>query len=152
MNKIEIQTIGYIKCPELSNDELKGQNHVSKIEINNALAEGLKGIEEFSHIYIIFWMNKISKTSLKAPFSEDPEKPSVGIFATRAPIHPNPIGLSLVEILKVEKNTIWVKGLDAYNNTPVLDIKPYPYWSDKKLQVVKDFNIPKWLQKITGNQ
>jgi len=152
MNKIEIKTIGHVKCPDLSNDELKGQNQVSKVEINSAFAGGLKGIEEFSHIYIIFWMDAISKTSLEAPFSDDPEKPSVGIFATRAPIHPNPIGLSLVEIIKVEKNTIWVKGLDAHNDTPVLDIKPYPYWTDKQLQVVTDFNIPEWLEKIVGNQ
>ncbi len=151
MDKIELNAIGYVRRPELSNEEIKNYNLVAELEFKADYSDGLLGIEEFSHIYVIFWMHDITMTSLKAPFSESPEMPNVGIFATRAPIHPNHMGLSLVEIIKHEKNKIWVKGLDAYNGTPILDIKPYPDWPDKKLQVVEDFKVPKWLSKIVKN-
>jgi len=72
---------------------------------------------------------------------------SIGIFATRAPIHPNPIGLTLVELIKREANVLSVRGLDAYDDTPVLDIKPYPDWEHGTCIVIDDFRIPKWLNK-----
>ena len=75
------------------------------------------------------------------------ESEPVGIFATRAPIHPNPIGLTLVELVKRETNVLWVKGIDAYDGTPVLDIKPYPDWEHGVCIVVDDYMIPKWLTK-----
>ena len=76
---------------------------------------------------------------------------NVGIFATRAPVRPNPIGLTLVELVKRDENVIWVKGLDAYDDTLVLDIKPYPDWEHGRLIVVTDFRVPKWLTKIIRN-
>ena len=75
------------------------------------------------------------------------ESKPVGIFATRAPIHPNPIGLTLVELITREANVLWVKGLDTFDGTPVLDIKPYPDWEHGICVVVEDYRIPKWLNK-----
>jgi tRNA (Thr-GGU) A37 N-methylase len=72
----------------------------------------------------------------------------VGILATRAPIRPNPIGLTLVELVQREKSVLLVRGLDASDGTPVLDIKPYPDWERGRLIVVTDFRVPKWLEKI----
>ncbi len=71
----------------------------------------------------------------------------VGIFATRAPVRPNPIGLTIVELVKHEGDTLWVRGLDAVDGTPVLDVKPYPDWANGRLQVISDFRIPDWLKE-----
>ncbi len=148
MDKIELAPIGIVKRPELSKEEIKDHNLISELEIKSEYSSGLKGINEFSHVYVIFWMHKMTKSSLIAPFSKDPNMPDVGVFATRAPINPNHIGLSLVEIIEYKENKLRVKGLDAYNGTPILDIKPYPNWPNSKLQVVSSFKIPKWLSKI----
>jgi tRNA (Thr-GGU) A37 N-methylase len=72
---------------------------------------------------------------------------NVGIFATRAPVRPNPIGLTLVELLERRENVLLVKGLDAFHGTPVLDIKPYPDWERGRLIVITDFNVPPWVTK-----
>ena len=81
-----------------------------------------------------------------------PKSPPLGILATRAPIHPNPIGLTLVELIKQEKNVIHVRGLDAYDGTPVLDIKPYPDWEHGRFIVVTDFRVPAWLRSIIAKR
>jgi tRNA (Thr-GGU) A37 N-methylase len=85
-------------------------------------------------------------TYLHHPGKSQDSEP-VGVLATRAPIHPNHIGLTLVELLKREENVLWVNGLDAYNNTPVLDLKPYPDWEQGICHIVEDYRIPKWLKK-----
>ena len=146
LEKIEIHPIGFVKRSS-SDDNVMDRGFVSKIVLKNEFAKGLDGIEEWSHIYVIFLMHKIS----------DKEKPlvhpgggrNIGIFATRAPVRPNPIGLTLVELVKHEENVLWVRGLDALSDTPVLDIKPYPDWESGHLIVVQNFRIPKWLSKIT---
>jgi tRNA (Thr-GGU) A37 N-methylase len=74
--------------------------------------------------------------------------PAVGIFATRAPIRPNPIGLTLVELVRREGNVLFVKGLDALSGTLVLDIKPYPYWMKGRWIVVTDYRAPAYLSKV----
>ncbi len=148
MDKIELSSIGYVKREELSNEEIKNHNLMAELVIKPEYADGLKGIDEFSHVYVIFWMHQMTKSSLNAPFSDNPDMPDVGVFATRAPVNPNHIGLSLVEILDYKQNRLTVKGLDAYNGTPILDIKPYPNWPGSKLQVVSKFRVPDWLSKI----
>jgi tRNA (Thr-GGU) A37 N-methylase len=67
---------------------------------------------------------------------------------SRSPIHPNPIGLTLVELVRREGNVLWVRGLDAYDGTPVLGIKPCPDWEHGSLRVVTDFQVPEWLEVI----
>jgi tRNA-Thr(GGU) m(6)t(6)A37 methyltransferase TsaA len=146
MDPIQIKPIGFVKrkFPD-ENDKIRSL--ISKIIINEQLTKALDGIEDFSHIYVIFWMDKIKDTEyLHHPGKTQDAKP-VGIFATRAPIHTNPIGLTIVELLKREDNVLWVKGIDALDNTPVLDIKPYPDWENGICIVVDDFRIPKWLKR-----
>jgi len=142
LKKIEISPIGFVKRTS-SVEDVKDRSLVSKIVFRKDLAEALDGVEEFSHFFVIFWMHQI--------FDNEKVKvhPSgVGIFATRAPVRPNPIGLTLVELVRREKSVLWVKGLDASDGTPVLDIKPYPDWERGRLIVVTDFRVPKWLEKI----
>ena len=141
--KIEMTPIGLVKRSSPRENE-KDRNLVSKIVLRKKLAIGLDSIENWSHVYVIFWMHKVSN---KEKVLTHP-KENVGIFATRAPIHPNPVGLTLVEVVKREKNVLWVRGLDALNGTPVLDIKPYPDWEKGHWLVVASFRTPTWLSNI----
>jgi len=136
-NKIEIKPIGVVKRIELG-ESVKDRSLPVKIVVNENMTQGLDGIEKWSHIYILFWMHEISNNEI----------PDSGTFVYRSPIRPNPIGLTLVELMKHEKNIIWVRGLDAYDGTPVLDIKPFPDWENGKWLVVHEFRAPEWLLKI----
>jgi len=71
------------------------------------------------------------------------DMPLLGVFATRTNLRPNPIGLTLVELLKAEGNTLTVKGLDAFDGTPVLDVKPYDFWD-----MISDAKVPDWWKKL----
>ncbi|MFW9830136.1 MAG: tRNA (N6-threonylcarbamoyladenosine(37)-N6)-methyltransferase TrmO [Candidatus Thorarchaeota archaeon] len=146
MVKIQIEPIGYVER-ESPDEYNKDRSLISKIIIKKSISKALDGIEDFSHIYIIFWMDKIKDSGyLHHPGKTQGSKP-LGLFATRAPIHLNPIGLTLVELMKRKENVLSVKGLDAYDNTPVLDIKPYPDWEYGKCIIIDDFRVPKWLKK-----
>ncbi len=141
---IEMQPIGFVRRSAHDEDE-KDRTLTTKIVIDEALSPALEGIEEWSHIYVIFWMDRVAQGD--DPVLLHPHQ-GVGIFATRAPIHPNPIGLSLVELEKRQGHELWVRGLDAYDGTPVLDLKPYPDWSQGQFIVVTDFIAPAWLTDI----
>jgi len=148
-SRIEVHPIGFVQ--RLQRDEdVNDRDLVSKIVVGKEYVEGLNGVEAWSHLYVIFWMHGISdeKKTLVCPPSE-PDVPSVGIFATRAPIRPNPIGLTLVELVKHDGNVLLVKGLDALDGTPVLDIKPYPYWVKGRWIVVTDYRAPDYLRRST---
>jgi len=127
-----------------SSDDVRDRNLVSKIVLDSEFEKGLDGIEEWSHIYVVFWMNRIMD---KEKMLVHP-KGNVGIFATKAPIRPNPIGLTLVKLVKRKGNVLWVRGLDALDNTPVIDIKPYPDWEKGQCIVITDFKTPGWLKEL----
>jgi tRNA-Thr(GGU) m(6)t(6)A37 methyltransferase TsaA len=137
--KIEIKPIGFVERAS-SDENVRDKSLVSKIVLKKMLVKALDGVEEFSHIFIIYWMHKISNTERRLVHDESKtEIPAIGVFACRGPIRPNPIGLTLVELVKREENVLWVRGLDALDNTPVLDIKPYGRPSD----IVVNFKAPK---------
>jgi tRNA-Thr(GGU) m(6)t(6)A37 methyltransferase TsaA len=93
------------------------------VEIKHGFAGGLKDIDGFSHIILIYHFHISKRYSLEViPFLDDHPK---GIFATRAPNRPNPIGLSIVKLIKVEDNILHIEDVDILDNTPLLDIKPY---------------------------
>ena len=146
--RIEVHPIGVVRRQH-SDEDINDRELVSKIVIGKEYAEGLDGIEDWSHLYVIFWMHRIldEKKTLVCPRNES-GIPAVGIFATRAPIRPNPIGLTLVELVRRDGNVLIVKGLDALSGTPVLDIKPYPYWVKGRWIVVKDYRTPHYFNKI----
>ncbi len=143
LKKIEMKPIGFvIRTSPQEND--RDRSLVAKVVLDEGLAPALDGIEGWSHIYVIFWLDRVART--EEPVLHHPNS-SRGIFAARSPIHPNPIGLTLVELVKREENVLWVRGLDAYDGTPVLDVKPYPDW-EQDLIVVTDFRVPEWLTEI----
>jgi tRNA-Thr(GGU) m(6)t(6)A37 methyltransferase TsaA len=137
--KIEIKPIGFVKRAS-SDENVRDKSLVSRIVLKRIFVKALDGIEEFSHVFIIYWMHKISKEERRLVHGEGRTgMPPIGVFACRGPIRPNPIGLTLVELVKREENILWVKGLDALDSTPVLDIKPYGRPSD----IVMNFKAPK---------
>jgi tRNA (adenine37-N6)-methyltransferase len=92
--------------------------------------DSLQGLESFSHLWLLFWFHKNSENSRFHAKIYPPRMAGekVGVFSTRSPHRPNPIGLSLVKIEKVEKRGIWVSGVDVIEGTPIVDLKPYlPY-------------------------
>jgi tRNA-Thr(GGU) m(6)t(6)A37 methyltransferase TsaA len=142
LKKIEMRAIGFVsRTSQYEND--RDRSLMAKVVLDEALAPALDGIEDWSHIYVIFWMDRVGHK--EEPVLHHPN--GLGIFAARSPIHPNPIGLTLVELVKRKGNVLWVRGLDAYDKTPVLDIKPYPDW-EQDLIVVTDFRVPEWLRRI----
>lgn len=146
-SKIAVCPIGVIHRQN-PDEDINDRDLISKIVINSEYSDGLLGIEEWSHLYVIYWMDRISdeKKTLLCPGNEP--RPTVGIFATRAPVRPNPIGLTLVELVRRERNVLIVKGLDALHGTPVLDIKPYPYWVKGRWIVVTKYKTPDYFAKI----
>jgi tRNA-Thr(GGU) m(6)t(6)A37 methyltransferase TsaA len=141
---IEMRPIGFVSRISPNENE-RDRSLVAKIVFEEDLAPALDGIEEWSHIYVIFWLSRVVHAAEPELYHHGGD---LGIFAARSPIHPNPLGLTLVELVKREGNVLWVRGLDAYDGTPVLDIKPYPDWEHGQLRVVTDFKIPGWLAKI----
>jgi tRNA-Thr(GGU) m(6)t(6)A37 methyltransferase TsaA len=93
------------------------------VEVLARYASGLNGLNGFSHIILLYHFHLAGRTSLIVkPFLDSARH---GIFATRAPIRPNPIGISVVRLRKIRGRTIWVQDLDVLDETPLLDIKPY---------------------------
>jgi tRNA (adenine37-N6)-methyltransferase len=122
--KIEMLPIGYVQNDYLEPvyDE-KVYQKVSKIVLKKELADGLYCLEDFEKLYILFYFSRSEGYELISRRRYDGK--ISGVFASRSPRRPNWIGLTVVELLKVEDSVIYVKGLDAINGTPVLDIKPY---------------------------
>lgn len=118
-------------------DVLKDRWHelATEIVVRDDLEPGLAEIDGFSHLIVLFWMNRLPEEArqrlqiqprglLRLGLSLE-ELPTIGVFACDAPARPNPIGLSVVELLGRQGTALTVRGLDAFNATPVLDIKPY---------------------------
>ncbi|MGB3944299.1 MAG: tRNA (N6-threonylcarbamoyladenosine(37)-N6)-methyltransferase TrmO [Methanothrix sp.] len=98
---------------------------LSTLEIDEKYLLALSGIESFRHIFVIYHIHRALGYDLLVHPMGDESIPKRGLFATRTPRRPNPIGLTVVEVLNVEGNKITVTGLDALDGSPILDIKPY---------------------------
>ena len=120
------------------------KNVVTEIIIDKKYAKGLDGIEEYSHVIIVYWMDKEAECHLKHHPQNKEDIPFVGIFACRCPQRPNRIAISTVELVKRLGNIITVKGLDIVNGTPILDIKPYTPQYDE----VEKPKVPDWISKL----
>lgn len=152
---IELVPIGIVKT-SASEEEIKNSYEGVEgiIEIFKDFSKGLDGIDDFSHLIIVFWMNKVSEENrktlkvklkgfLRFGFKENEIGPEVGVFCSASPHRPNPIGITIVELINRNGRFLKVKGLDVFNGTPVIDIKPYTY--DRKIENIK---VPKWYIEI----
>jgi len=145
MNEIKYIQIGIIHSPF---KEPKGtpiqpraaQGIDGTVEVFQEYTEGLKDIEGFSHVILVYHFHLSKESSLKVkPFMDDQTH---GVFSTRAPNRPNPIGISVVQLVKIEGNILQVKDLDIVDGTPLLDIKPYVPEFD-----IRDAKKKGWLEK-----
>jgi tRNA-Thr(GGU) m(6)t(6)A37 methyltransferase TsaA len=114
------------------------------IVLEKKYGPGLLGLEGFSHIHVIWWFDKNDTPEKRAVLQVHPrgdqENPLTGVFATRAPVRPNLIALSLCKIISVKNNVVEVEKIDAFKGTPVLDIKPYAPGQDSATGV----KVPEW--------
>ena len=126
--KIEYTPIGIIHSPHTTRQGMPIQPIGAKgvegtIEIFEAFAPGLKDLDGFSHIILLYCFHRAEGFSLETiPFLDT--KPH-GVFATRAPKRPNPIGLSIVRLIRIDGPILYIENIDVLDNTPLIDIKPY---------------------------
>ncbi len=144
------EPIGIVKSPVKEGVDKDWGKVISEIHIDNKFSDGLSGIDSFSHIIVIFEMHQSNWTPKKDLVRHPQERvdmPLVGIFAQRAKHRPNPIGITSVRLLGVEGNMLRVQGLDAIDETPVLDIKPY----FPKYDSVADSHNPEWVDRLMSD-
>ena len=133
--KFKLKQIGTIHSPYKTKEEIPCQGYktkrVGKIKVLKKYTAGLKDLEGFSHIWIFYFFHKTEKYEpLVKPFLENKKH---GLFATRHFNRPNPIGISLVKLIKRKGNILTVKEIDVLDKTPLLDIKPYiPNFDNRK--------------------
>jgi tRNA-Thr(GGU) m(6)t(6)A37 methyltransferase TsaA len=140
---------------QASDEEMKEGNRelISTIEIFPEFQEGMVGLEGCSHIFVLTYFNQLRPDQI-GPLKVKPrrylrkglrldELPLVGVFAIDSPTRPNPIGLTLVKLLRIEGRKLIVQGLDCFNGTPVLDIKPY-----KESYALSDYTFPEWRRRL----
>jgi len=119
---MEVVPIGYVHNSAEEDTDFEGL--VSEIEILPEYAEGLHRIEENEELDIVFLFDRSTFYKMRVHPHHDPTQPEVGVFASRSPKRPNFLGLTRVRLLERRGNVLVVKGLDAFNGTPVIDIKP----------------------------
>ena len=128
MDEVSFKPIGVIHSPFKKPEGTPIQPASSKgakgkVIVFPEFQEGLKDIEGFSHIILLYYFHLVRQVKLLVkPYMDETPR---GVFATRAPARPNPIGISVVRLLKVEGNILYVENLDIVDGTPLLDIKPY---------------------------
>jgi tRNA-Thr(GGU) m(6)t(6)A37 methyltransferase TsaA len=125
---MEIEPIGVIHSPYTSLENMPiqprgAEEALGEIILYPQFGEGLNDLEGFSHLYLLYHFHQAKRTALSVvPFMDDTAR---GVFATRSPLRPNHLGISIVELHKVSTNRITVRGIDILDGTPLLDIKPY---------------------------
>lgn len=148
--KIEFNSIGIVSNLVENKKDTSWGNDVSQIVIDERYEDGLIGLSEFSHLIVVYYLDKakfdMKKHLIRRPQNRE-DMPMVGILSQRAKDRPNPIGITSVKIVAVNKNIITVKGLDAIDNTPILDIKPYYPMYDCKENAI----VPEWVERLMEN-
>jgi tRNA-Thr(GGU) m(6)t(6)A37 methyltransferase TsaA len=158
-SSIQLEPIGFVRHG--TPDEVVKEQWaelVARIEILEHYAEGLVQIDGFSHLILLYWMHRLSEGArqrlvvrprgmLRHGLSLE-ELPTIGVFACDSPARPNPIGLTIVELISREGSTLTVRGVDAYDGSPVLDVKPYSL--DRLVPDAKDAPWHEELIRRTG--
>lgn len=143
--RITLTPIGYVinSVRSTPKPEYDWDGIISKIAIKPQLADGLEGLQHYSHIIIIYWAHQAtaaSRMALKVRFKGDPARPMVGVFASRSPYRPNSVCQKVARLLEVKDSFLTVEGLDAIDGTPILDIKPFI----PRIDSPRDAITPEW--------
>lgn len=144
--EIVLQPIGMVDNQFLDRIPEGWETALTRLVIEQRWQPALDGIEEFSHVMVLFWLNRIPHKDVELRIHPESRQdaPLVGLFATRTPYRPNRLGLQVVELLSRQENTLTVRGLDALHGSPIIDIKPYLPWGDS----VPAARIPGWLSRL----
>jgi len=133
--KSELRFIGVVE---------KAAEQEAKVRIFPEFCAGLKGVKDFSHLIILYWIHLRDNEEERRTLLVFPRRHAVnvetGVFACRSPSRPNPIGLCVVELLKIEECLLTVKDLDALEGSPIIDIKPYIPRADS----IPNARVPEW--------
>jgi tRNA-Thr(GGU) m(6)t(6)A37 methyltransferase TsaA len=140
--------IGVVKCPVTAMSQGNWAKVESEIHLDPQYAQGLQGLAGFSHLIVVFYLHQATgfdpaKQLLRRPRGME-DMHEVGVFAQRTKYRPNPIGVSSVELRAVRDNVVVVRGLDALDGTPVLDIKPYMPVFDR----IDEARTPDWVAHV----
>lgn len=143
---ITLQPIGYVRTDIADADIPRRRSQIlSELILLESYTEALDGIEEYSHLFVLFWMHRVNIQEYRAKIHPRGRKelPLTGVLATRGRNHPNPLGLAVVELLERNANRLKVRRLDAFNGTPIIDIKPYDLYD-----VFPDIRVPDWWHRL----
>ncbi len=149
MTSIIYRPIGIIHTPFTAPENMPIQNagaagETGTIDLFPAFITGLEDLDGFSHLILLYHLHEVTRYSLKViPFMDTLEH---GIFSTRAPVRPNPIGMTIVKLISRDGCRITITGVDMLDNTPLLDIKPYL----PRFDAFNDARIG-WYEGKTGN-
>jgi tRNA-Thr(GGU) m(6)t(6)A37 methyltransferase TsaA len=141
---VTLKAIGTVRSEITRRERRDAKDVISEIVLDPGLTKALDNLDEFSHIIVIYFMHQSHKP---APMKVHPKYRTVttpvGVFASRSPDRPNPLGKTTVRLLERHDNVLKVQGLDAIDGTPVIDIKPYIPGLDS----VEDARVPQWMTK-----
>ena len=144
---LPLRAIGVVRCAVAEGRDENWGDVVSELHLDAALARGLDGIEDFSHLLVVYWMHEASfeaaRDLVRRPRGRA-DMPERGIFAQRAKHRPNPIGITAVALVAREGAIVKVRGLDAIDGTPILDVKPYFPAFDR----VDAATVPEWAERL----
>lgn len=145
---IECTPIGQVRNAATRMSEGNWAGVRSEIHLEPLYASGLQGLEEFSHVMVVFYLDQArgfdpARQLLRHPRGMEHLR-EVGVFAQRTKYRPNPIGVTSVPIVSIRENVVTVTGLDALDGTPVLDLKPYMPMFDR----VEDARMPQWVTQF----
>jgi len=139
--RFSVKKIGVVRSPAKESVELRNDT-VSEVVPDDEYTDALDGLDEFSHATIVFFLHKVAGgVRMKTHPRGRADMPYIGIFALCTPRRPNPIGITVVEIIERDENRLVVRGLDAIDGTPVLDIKPY-------IPCRGDVRVAEWVDRL----
>jgi len=125
---------------------VKKENESTMLLLNKDFEPALKGLDGFSHVWVLWWFDRNDNAEKRSVLQVHPRgnlnNPLTGVFACRSPARPNLIALSLCRILSVRNNIVEVEKIDAFSNTPILDLKPYIPGYDST-----PASVPEWLNR-----
>lgn len=143
---MNLEPIGYVRSPVTEGVDEDWGAVIAEIALDPRWAAGLHGLDQFSHLLVIFFMHQSSFDAadlVRRPRGRD-DMPELGIFAQRAKHRPNPLGVTAVRLVSVDGAVLRVAGLDAIDGTPVLDLKPYFPAFDRVDTAV----VPEWVERL----
>jgi tRNA-Thr(GGU) m(6)t(6)A37 methyltransferase TsaA len=150
LESLGYKQIGIIRTPYIDSapyQPVMNDEGEFRIVVEPEYGRGLMDLESFRYIYLLYYVDRLNRSAVMVESPAWASDMKIGLFATRSPVRPNPIGLSIVRLKKVVGNEVFTSGLDVFDKTPLLDIKPYV----KDLDSKKDANYG-WIGDVAGNK